>query len=359
MNDGAEKFAVLVVDDDPLVLGTISAMLAAEFQVFAATNAEEAKVTLRQQGVDIIVSDLKMPGGSGLELLDWARVHAPKSVRILMSGYAELEDVLNAINRCQVFRYLLKPWQPEELRQAVRDAARVAALERSHEQLLQQNYQLICDLEKRVRERTEELERANRLLETANRQLQQTNAMLEKLALTDELTGLPNRRAVEQLLQAELRRRSRYPSPLAVGMLDVDHFRNINSRYLHTGGDQVLIALARTLTNCIRGTDTVGRWGGEEFLIIAPITEPEGALVLAERIRTTLQDTPVHYDGHDIHFTVSLGFVAVPHDAIISSETLVYHAAAALQQAKARGRNCSVVVPVTESNEALLIASAS
>lgn len=357
MSETREKFTVLVVDDDPLVLGTITAMLADEFDVVPAASADEAMPLLTQRDIHVLVSDLKMPGRSGLELLDWARIHSPKTVRILVSGYAELEDVLHAINRCQVFRYLLKPWQPEELRQAVRDAVRVVALERSHEQLLQQNYQLIAQLETRIRERTQELERANRLLEAANRQLQQTNAMLEKLALTDELTGLPNRRAIEQLLQAELRRRARYPSPLALGMLDVDHFRNINSRYLHTGGDHVLVALARTLSACVRGTDTVGRWGGEEFLIIAPITETDGAWVLAERIRTTLENTPVHYDGHEIRFTVSLGFVAVAHDTTVSSDTLIYHASAALQQAKARGRNCSVVTPLAAAVGSAVAAS--
>ncbi|GBD36429.1 Hydrogenase transcriptional regulatory protein hupR1 [bacterium HR36] len=359
MNSSADKFCVLLVDDDPLVLGTMSTMLASEYEVLAAGSATEAMQWLGEREVHILISDLKMPGQSGLELLEWARSHSPKTVRILVSGYAELEDVLDAINRCQVFRYLLKPWQPEELRQAVRDAARVVALERSHEELLQQNHQLIAALEKRVRERTEELERANRLLEAANRQLQQTNAMLEKLALTDELTGLPNRRAMEQILHAELRRRTRYPSPLAVGILDVDHFREINSRYLHTGGDQVLVALARTLTACMRGTDTAGRWGGEEFLIIAPITEAHGAFVLAERIRQVLQNTPVHYDGQEIRFTVSLGFAAVSHEMIVSSETLIYQAAAALQQAKSRGRNCSVVTPIACESQARLVASAS
>jgi len=359
VSESATKFSVLVVDDDPLVLSTIGTMLCQEFEVLAAANADEAIEVFAEREVDVLVSDLKMPGRSGLELLDWARTHAPKTMRILVSGYAELEDVLHAINRCQVFRYLLKPWQPEELRQAVRDAARVVALERSHEQLLQQNYQLICELEKRVQERTQELERANRLLEAANRQLQQTNAMLEKLALTDELTGLPNRRAIEQLLQAELRRRARYPSPLAVGMLDVDHFRSINARYLHTGGDQVLVALARLLTGCIRGTDTVGRWGGEEFLIVAPITELHGAAVLAERIRATIEQTPVHYDGSEIRFTASLGFVAVSHDTIVSSDILVYQAAAALKEAKARGRNCCVVSPLAAQSGLPLVGAAS
>ena len=346
VSEPVTRFSVLVVDDDPLVLATVGAMLSRQFEVLAAASADEAEQILNQRDVDVLVSDLKMPGRSGLQLLDWARTHHPKTARILVSGYAELEDVLSAINRCQVFRYLLKPWQPEELLQAVRDAARVVALERSHEQLLQQNYQLIAELEKRVQERTQELERANRLLEAANRQLQQTNAMLEKLALTDELTGLPNRRAIEQLLQAELRRRARYPSPLALGMLDVDHFRNINARYLHTGGDQVLVSLARLLTSCIRSTDSVGRWGGEEFLIVAPITELHGATVLAERIRSAVESTPVLYDGCEIRFTASLGFVAVNHDTLVSSDTLVYQAAAALKEAKARGRNCCVVLPL-------------
>src|SRR5437588_10723930 len=108
--------------------------------------------------------------------------------------------------------------------------------------------------------------------------------MLEKLARTDPWTGPPNRRAMDRLAERELRRRDRYPGPLSILLIDVDHFKSINERYLLPGGDKVLTDLARALKESIRGVDFLGRIGGEEFMVIAPETDMEGAASLAERI---------------------------------------------------------------------------
>src|SRR5207253_4391815 len=104
----------------------------------------------------------------------------------------------------------------------------------SNAQLLEELRRLNLELEQRVQQRTAELEEANH-------ELEQKNKMLEKLALTDPLTGLPNRRAMDRLTERELRRRERYPSPLALGLIDVDHFKQINSHFLLPGGDRVLV----------------------------------------------------------------------------------------------------------------------
>src|SRR5262245_66263096 len=107
--------------------------------------------------------------------------------------------------------------------------------------------------------------------------------MLEKLALTDPLTSLPNRRAMDRLAERELRRRDRYPSALALGLIDVDHFKDINARYLLPGGDKVLVDLAKVLQGSLRTIDSLGRIGGEEFLMIAPETGMEGGMTLGDR----------------------------------------------------------------------------
>src|SRR5207244_2245670 len=133
---------------------------------------------------------------------------------------------------------------------------RTFRLEGQNERLLEELRRLNLELENRVQERTHKLE-------AANHELQQKNLMLEKLALTDPLTGLPNRRAIDRLAEAEMRRCLRYPSPLALGFVDADHFKDINSRYLIPGGDQVLIDLAKILSTSVRTVDTVGRIGGE------------------------------------------------------------------------------------------------
>jgi diguanylate cyclase (GGDEF)-like protein len=266
-------------------------------------------------------------------------------VRLLMTGYAELDDAVEAINRGQVYYYLLKPWRTEDLLTVLRNAAEKFRLERNRDQLLGELRQLNRELERRVAERTRELEEANLLLQQRTREL-------ERLALTDPLTGLFNRRAIDELARFELKRHARYPSALTVGFIDVDHFKRINTEHLLTGGDEVLKGLARILVGSLREVDSVGRVGGEEFLVIARETGDEGAARLAERIRATVASSPIDYRGKDIAITVSIGFavaeVGVPADYVAMTEL----AAAALAHAKQTGRNRAEIRRVEQSAEA-------
>lgn len=143
-------------------------------------------------------------------------------------------------------------------------------------------------------------------------------------------------------MQFELKRHARYPSTLAIGYIDVDHFKSVNSRYLLTGGDEVLKGLARILSNAIREVDSVGRVGGEEFVLLARETTLEGAAVLAERVRSLVEATPIVYNGHNIHITVSVGFI-VAESGTVGSEELFKQAARASDDARRNGRNRSVV----------------
>src|SRR5262249_37797259 len=131
---------------------------------------------------------------------------------------------------------------------------------------------------------------------------------LEMLARTDVLTGLSNRRHIEEIARQELDRRLRYGGSLAFGLVDADHFHDINTRYTHPGGDAVLRGLAQTLASSLRAVDRVGRYGGEESLVVAPETNLEGAQSLAERIRSTAEKSQTSYHGQPIPVTVSVGF---------------------------------------------------
>lgn len=331
-----DKCSLLVVDDDPYILTTLAALLAAEFDLLTADSADAAQEVFRRQPVDLILSDQKMPRTNGVQLLEWVRAHYPKTVRLLMTGFAELEDAVEAINRGKVYRYLFKPWRAEELLQILRDACRTFKLERQNERLLEELRQLNLVLEQRVQERTAQLKEANH-------ELQQKNLMLEKLALTDPLTGLPNRRALDRLAEAEIRRRARYPSPLALGFIDADHFKEINGRYLLPGGDQVLVDLAKVLSASVRTVDTVGRVGGEEFMVVAPETDCEGAEVLGERIRAAVECYPFAYKGQAIRVTVSIGFAVADGAVLADYDQLKHVSATALAEAKAAGRNRSLI----------------
>src|SRR5437868_8636527 len=229
-----QKCSLLVVDDEPYILMTLTALLAHEFDLLTAGSAEAAKELFAHRRIDLILTDQKMPRMTGVQLLEWVRQESPNTIRLLMTGFGELEDAVEAINRGKVYRYLFKPWRADELLQVLRDACRGFKLERQNELLVEELRQLNLALEQRVQERTAKLEEANH-------ELQQKNLMLEKLALTDPLTSLPNRRAIDRLAEAEIRRRARYPSSMALGFVDADNFKDINTQYLVPGGDQVLM----------------------------------------------------------------------------------------------------------------------
>jgi diguanylate cyclase (GGDEF)-like protein len=332
----APRCSLLVVDDEPYIVETLAGLLAKDFDVKTALSADEAQSICAEQPIALILADQKMPERTGVELLEWVRQNSPKTVRMMMTGFADFEETVRAINRGQVYRIILKPWRTDELSLILKNAARAYTLERSHEQLLGDLQKLNAELEDRVQMRTRELEEAVH-------QLRQRNLMLERLSLTDALTGLPNRRAMDRVIEAEVRRRARHPSPLAVGVIDADNFKQINTSYLLPGGDQALISLGQVLAASVRVEDTVGRIGGEEFLVVAPETTLEGARVLAERMRSRVEGASVFYKTALIRLTVSIGFAVAPAGAPATAAQLKELAAGALKQAKDQGRNRCVI----------------
>ena len=128
-----------------------------------------------------------------------------------------------------------------------------------------------------------------------------------------------------------------------MALIDVDHFKEVNARYLLPGGDQVLVGLGRTLVNAIRVVDSVGRVGGEEFLVVAPETGPDGAAVLGERIRSAVKESRFSYGGHEIRVTASLGLAVAAAGVPTDADRLRHFAAAALAESKLAGRNRATV----------------
>ncbi|MFO0967327.1 MAG: diguanylate cyclase [Gemmataceae bacterium] len=326
------RCSLLVVDDEPYILSTLATLLKADYDVVTADSAAAAMDVFARRDIDILLTDQKMPRLSGVHLLEWVKQHHPKTVRLLMTGFAEIEEAVDAINRGQVFRYLFKPWRTDELTDTLRSAAHTFELERSNERLVEELRQLNLELEGRVAQRTRELEETNH-------ELEQKNKMLEKLALTDPLTSLPNRRAMDRLAERELRRRDRYPGPLSIGLIDVDHFKDINARFLLPGGDKVLVDLAKVLTTSLRTVDLLGRIGGEEFMVIAPETDMDGAKAVGERIRSAVERGLFTYRDAIIPVRVSIGFAVCDDGAEVDYESMKHTAAAALSEAKTTGRN--------------------
>jgi diguanylate cyclase (GGDEF)-like protein len=328
------------VDDEPALSQLARGLLTGDYELKCAESAEEAQLLMARHDVDIVISDQQLPGLQGIPFLEWCKEHSPRTVRILMTGVYSMEEAVEAINSGLAQRFLFKPWRPEQLVALVRHAARSFLLERSHENLLDELRKLNLELEERVADRTRELEHTNR-------QLEQRNTMLQKMALTDALTGLPNRRAMDRLAKTEVLRRARTPSPLAVALVDADNFKAINTRFLLPGGDHVLVWLGQTLVNAVRTIDTVGRVGGEEFMIVAPETGFDGATTLAERVRRTVETGETEYNAERIQLTVSVGMVVAEAETLVGFDQMRHAASAALGEAKEAGRNRCVVKQLT------------
>ncbi len=183
------------------------------------------------------------------------------------------------------------------------------------------------------------IEVGRRLVEL-NEELIETQIRLEVQAHTDPLTGLRNRRAIVEMLEEELQRSSREHTRLAVGMLDIDHFKLVNDECGHAAGDDVLCELARRMESVLRPYDSVGRFGGEEFLVVMPGVSSAELGELLERLRGAASQAPFTADARDLAVTVSLGGAVYTGG---SMDALIARADDALYEAKARGRDLVVL----------------
>jgi diguanylate cyclase (GGDEF)-like protein len=162
---------------------------------------------------------------------------------------------------------------------------------------------------------------------------------VQSLALTDPLTGLQNRRSLFELGRIEFSRARRMNRPFCCMMLDVDHFKLINDNYGHPIGDQVLQEFATRCKNSVRAVDLIGRYGGEELIILLPETDSETALLVAERLRVSIEEAPIKVSNGEVHVTVSVG-VAAKDEYTTTLETLIARSDQAMYIAKHKGRNC-------------------
>ncbi len=305
---------ILLVDDETHVIEAITRVLRKDgYRILVANMPAQALEILDNETVQVVLSDQRMPAMSGVELLSQVHERHPDTVRMVLSGYADFDAVIDAVNRGAVYKYLSKPWDNEALRVTVHEAFR-------HYELRQQKADLL------------------REIELANQQLTVANRHLAEAALTDLLTGLPNRRSAMDQLEQVWSAATRSGSPLSVMMIDIDHFKRINDTYGHATGDFVLREVAHTLRASARREESVCRIGGEEFLVICPNTDLKVAMQAAERLRASLETKKIPVGQHEKAVTASIG-VAVRKAETADIDALVSTADQAMYIAKESGRN--------------------
>ncbi len=304
---------VLVVEDDTSTLRLLQSILEnAGHSVVTAKNGVEALKQMRIQPPQLVVSDWMMPEMDGLALCRALRASAEwRHIYLVILTAQENPDKLVEAFEAGADDYLIKPVTPKIFFARLRAAQRV----------IQMQADLALDQEK-LQSLADELTLANR--------------RLQQLALTDALTGLPNRRAAIERLEQEWSLAHRSQRQLVCMVLDVDHFKKINDKYGHPVGDQVLKEIAQALRQAARSQDLVCRFGGEEFLVICPDTDIQAAYQCAERLRAQVWAVRV---AQPLNVTISIGMAAA--DAGTLDELLV-RADRCLYEAKQAGRNCTV-----------------
>jgi two-component system, cell cycle response regulator len=300
---------ILVVDDHPDNIEIIDARLSSRgYRIESASDGEEALEKVRQNPPHLILLDVMMPVLDGFEVS--RRIKRDTSLPfipiILVTARGETEDKVEGLD-AGADDYLTKPINFPELEARVRSMLRIKKLQ-------------------------DELDRKNRQLEEANRQLR-------LLSITDGLTGLYNHRHVHELLQEEHERCKRNGDPLAVAMLDLDRFKQLNDTHGHQTGDVVLADTARILREGAREVDMIGRYGGEEFIVILPEATEAAAVRFAERVREAVEHHVFRIGDKEIRMTVSAGVASASAPDLLQPDELIRRADMALYEAKNVGRN--------------------
>jgi diguanylate cyclase (GGDEF)-like protein len=298
MAPAKKKVQILIVDDDVAVRNTMNEYInTAGYESYAVSCAEEALERLEKKSFHVVITDIILPAMGGLDLTKIIKKDNDSDV-IVMTGYSDdysYEEVINI----GASDFVIKPVRLEEL---------------------------LLRLKRVLKERELTKERI-RMMEK-----------LQKLAVTDGLTKLYNSRSFYSQLEMEVDRFNRYKHPLALLLLDLDHFKDYNDNYGHLEGDKVLVHFSRIIKSCLRTNDTAYRYGGEEFTVILPETGGEEAGPVAQRIRAALESerfSPVN--GKEVKITISIGVTEYQPQEELS--TFIQRADRAMYRSKQKGRN--------------------
>ncbi|MBD2296758.1 PleD family two-component system response regulator [Anabaena sphaerica FACHB-251] len=303
-----EDCLILVVDDVKLNLQVIANILdKVGYEITLVSNGYQALERVQSARPDLILLDLMMPEINGLEVCE--KIQSNPELAdipiIFLSASQEQEHLLQAFEKGAV-DYVTKPFHTAELLARVRMHLELKYSRQKLKKLLEEQKELV--------------------------------EQLEKLANTDPLTGVWNRRYLLMIAEQEIKRSQRYNFSFAVLLMDIDHFKKINDTYGHNIGDEVIIFMTKTVLNHLRQPDCFGRFGGEEFVVLLPETDIDEGVIVAERIRENINNESIAVEGQQVSITVSIGVASYSlGDKTI--DAIIQRADQALYQAKNQGRN--------------------
>jgi len=306
------KANLLLIDDSEAQRSRITGSLERlGYSVQHASSGAEGLRVAREKAPDLVLLDVEMPDIDGFAVCRWLKVNADtRDIPVIMlSVRTSTADRIAGLN-VGADGYLTKPFDDQELEARIYAALRVKA--------------------------------AHADLRNRNQQLETMLHSVEALAITDSLTGLYNRRRFADVLKREFAVTRRYRNTLSCLILDIDHFKQINDRFGHDAGDQVLKEVARRIVGSLREVDLAARYGGEEFAILLPHTSKKDAKIVAERLLGNLRKQQFTFGSELVQITASIGCAGNTDVVSGQADDLVKAADVALYQAKNSGRNVVV-----------------
>lgn len=343
---------ILIVDDNEDNLYYLQALLAGHgYQTITARHGAEALVKARKRAPDVLISDLLMPVMDGYTLLrHWKHEPALRGIPFIVytATYTEPEDEELAMS-LGADAFILKPAEPEHFmsklnaveQRVAEDSLNMPARPAGDQQDLLKVYSEA--LIRKLEEKMLQLEEANRELQLDIARRKEAEDKIEQLAFYDPLTGLPNRRLMQDRLQHSIAASSRLQRYGALLFIDLDNFKTLNDTKGHNVGDKLLMMVAQRLDACVREGDTVARFGGDEFVVILEALSDSldqaaaKAEAAGEKILHAMSE-PCQLQGEDYHGSASVG-VSLFRDRDISAEELIRRADTAMYQAKRSGRD--------------------
>ncbi len=310
---------ILIADDEVAIRELVGEILGGEgHEITLAEDGEDALEKFKRSWHEIVFSDIRMPKMNGIELLAAVKGINANTQFVIMTSHASIDNSTQAL-KMGAFDYILKPFEDLDI---ITKAVNRAMVNLSGIRRQQALYNTLT---------------------RQNEELDTLNIKFLDLATRDGLTGLFSRIYAEERLDEEFDRATNHARELSVLFMDLDHFKFFNDTHGHQAGDEILQVLAALMTQAVRESDTLARWGGEEFVVVAPETNQEDGCILAERIRKSVAGHPFPNAAQQPLGIVSLSIgVASRFNGTDSPEKLLRFADDAVYYAKDSGRNRTV-----------------
>ena len=314
---------ILIVDDRTENLLVLESLLEnIDCNIIKATSGNEALSLMLYYEFALVLLDVQMPDMDGFETAEYIRMNSKTRYVpiIFVTAISKEQKCIFKGYEIGAVDYLFKPIEPIMLQSKVKGFLELY----NQTKMIEEQARL---LEMKVKELSE---------------LQEANFKLESLSTLDGLTGIPNRRSFDDYIEMSIKSCTRLNKPISLIMADIDFFKGYNDNYGHLKGDDCLINVAKSISLSVkRPLDFVTRYGGEEFAVILPETDEEGAKIIAEIIRKNVEELEIAHKSSDVsaYVTLSLGITTKSSSIQYSKNELIEHADKALYNSKSNGRN--------------------